>query len=84
MAPYLCQWEAIKYAKEKGCTLYDFWGVAETDDPADPWSGITRFKEGFGGEKVIFAGGYDMILDKLWYNCLSLLARIRRLVQGRY
>lgn len=78
MAPYLCQWEAIKYAKSNGCTLYDFWGVAETDDPQDPWSGISRFKEGFGGEKVTFPGSYDLVLDNFWYNLLTLMARARK------
>lgn len=81
MAPYLCQWEAIKYAKKHGCTLYDFWGVAETDDPKDPWAGITRFKEGFGGEKVIFAGTYDIVLNKFWYNVLTIAAKIKHLVK---
>lgn len=79
MAPYLCQWEAIKYAKSKGCKFYDFWGVAETDDPKDPWAGITRFKEGFGGGKVIFPGDYDIVINKFWYNTLTLLAKLRRI-----
>lgn len=28
MAPYLLQWEAIKYYKTKGFKWYDFWGIA--------------------------------------------------------
>jgi len=82
MAPYLCQWEAIRYAKSKGCKIYDFWGVAETDDPNDSWAGISRFKEGFGGEKVVFPGSYDLVISNLWYNFLSLLAKIRRIARG--
>lgn len=81
MAPYLCQWEAIKYAKTQGCHYYDFWGVAETDDPKDPWAGISRFKEGFGGEKIIFPGSYDYVLHPFWYNLLTLLAKIKHLVR---
>jgi lipid II:glycine glycyltransferase (peptidoglycan interpeptide bridge formation enzyme) len=82
MAPYLCQWEAIRYAKSKGCKIYDFWGVAETDDPNDSWAGISRFKEGFGGEKVVFSGSYDLVINSFWYNLLSLLAKIRRIARG--
>lgn len=81
MAPYLCQWEAIKYAKERGCSCYDFWGVAETDDPADPWAGISRFKEGFGGEKVIFPGSYDIIISSFWYNLFTLAAKLKHIVK---
>lgn len=79
MAPYLCQWEAIKYAKQKGLSYYDFWGVAETDDKKDPWFGISRFKEGFGGEKVVFPGSYDYVLSNFWYNGLTTLAKMRRI-----
>jgi peptidoglycan pentaglycine glycine transferase (the first glycine) len=81
MAPYLCQWTAIVEAKNRGCLEYDFWGVSESDDPNDPWSGITRFKEGFGGEKVLFPGGFDLVLKPFWYNVLTLLARLRHLVR---
>ena len=81
MAPYLCQWEAIRYAKSKGCKIYDFWGVAETDDPDDSWAGISRFKEGFGGEKVVFPGSYDLVISSFWYNLLTLLARVRHLLR---
>ncbi|MDQ3706670.1 MAG: peptidoglycan bridge formation glycyltransferase FemA/FemB family protein [Chloroflexota bacterium] len=37
MPTYLLQWEAIRWAREQGCTLYDFWGIpdAPTEDDAD-------------------------------------------------
>lgn len=81
MAPYLCHHEAVKYARREGFDYYDMWGVAETDDPRDPWRGITRFKEGFGGQKVVFPGGYDIVIDGFWYNVLTSAARLRRLVK---
>lgn len=78
MAPYLCQREAIKYAKSQNCNLYDFWGIAETDDPNDPWAGITRFKSGFGGEKVVFPGAFDLPVNKSLYYLLTKAVRARR------
>lgn len=81
MAPFLCHMEAIKYAKKNGCKYYDMWGVAESDDPSDPWFGITRFKQGFGGERVIFSGSYDYVVNKFWYNMLTLLAKLRRFIK---
>lgn len=81
MAPYLCQWEAIKEAKKRGCSYYDFWGVSENDDPNDPWAGITRFKEGFGGRKVVFPGTYDIVLKPFWYNVLTIMAKLKHLLR---
>lgn len=81
MAPYLCQWEAIREARNRGCKYYDFWGIAETDSEDDPWAGITRFKKGFGGEEVSFAGSYDLILSNFWYNTLLKGAKVKRMYQ---
>ena len=33
MPNYLLQWEAIRWAREQGCTVYDFWGIP--DAPAE-------------------------------------------------
>lgn len=33
MPNYLLQWEAIKWARSQGCTVYDFWGIP--DAPSD-------------------------------------------------
>lgn len=79
MAPYLCHWEAIKCAHQKGCKYYDLWGISENNDPHDPWTGITRFKAGFGGEKVFFAGSYDFIVSPFWYNLFSVAAKLRKI-----
>lgn len=81
MAPYLCQWEAIKSAKQQGCAYYDFWGVAATDNPNDTWAGISRFKEGFGGEKIVFPGSYDIIVNSFWYHLLTLAAKIKHILR---
>lgn len=75
MAPHLLQWEAIKKARELGCALYDFWGIAPSDDPNHPWAGITRFKTGFGGRAVSYLPSQELTLKPFWHN---LYRRLRR------
>lgn len=78
MGPHLLQWEAILKAKEKKCTQYDFWGIApkgHTEEHA--WAGITRFKEGFGGEKYYLAGSLDYIYKLLWYRMYMAMSQKR-------
>lgn len=75
MAPYLLQWTLIKKAKESGYKYYDFYGI-----DALKWPGVTRFKTGFGGFTVSYAGTQDIILNPLVYNLYNILRRIRRLI----
>lgn len=67
MPNYLLQWEMIKWAKGRGCTMYDFRGISGDLDPKNPLYGLYRFKRGFGGSMVEFIGDYDLVLSKGWY-----------------
>ena len=62
MAPYLLQWESMQEAKRRGAKEYDLWGV-----DAKKWPGLTRFKRGFGGEKISYIGSYDYIYNRFLY-----------------
>ena len=78
MAPHLLQWESIKWAKNNGYKKYDFFGVAEDGSAVDhPWAGITRFKMGFGGERVDYIGAYDLVLDSTFYAIFNIGRRMR-------
>ena len=68
MPTYLLQWEAIKRAKERGCTAYDLWGAPETFDESDSMWGVFRFKEGLGGEVVRTLGAWDYAPNPFWYK----------------
>lgn len=41
------------------------------------WSGITRFKAGFGGEAVHHPPPMDLVFRRGWYTLLAALARMR-------
>lgn len=68
MASYALQWRAMELAKEKGCTEYDFFGVAPQADPSHPMYGLYRFKTGFGGTMYHRLGCWDYPLDKDKYQ----------------
>jgi len=73
MAPFLLQWTLIKLAKSKNYKYYDFYGI---DDQM--WPGVTRFKLGFSGRRISYAGTLDIILNKPKYHLYNLLRRLKR------
>lgn len=66
MAPYLLHWKALKEAKKRGCTSYDWHGIVL--DKKHPWAGISRFKQGFPGKEVNYPGSYDIIFSPILYQ----------------
>ena len=76
----LLQWEAMKWAKERGCTVYDMWGAPDELDESDPMWGVYRFKIGFGGEFVEQVGTWDYPSSRVLYWVYSVA--IPRLLAG--
>lgn len=74
MPTYLLQWEAMRWAKARGCTVYDLWGAPDDfDDPDDSLAGVWRFKEGLGGNIVRHVGAWDYPLKPALYTAYSRL-----------
>lgn len=76
MPTYLIQWEAIRWAKGRGCTSYDLWGVPDRDQEtleaefskrADGLWGVYRFKRGFGGQLMRSCGAWDKVYHRPAY-----------------
>jgi peptidoglycan pentaglycine glycine transferase (the first glycine) len=76
MPTYLLQWEAMKWAKARGCKEYDLWGVPDEDEATleanfekrhDGLWGVYRFKRGFGGEVKRAAQALDRVYNPLLY-----------------
>ncbi len=65
MPNYLLQWEAIRWAKSRGASSYDFWGIPETEAEDESMAGVYRFKRGWGGRVVQFPGCYEYIYRPL-------------------
>ena len=81
MPNHLLQWEAIRWAKREGCTLYDFWGAPDALDESDPMWGVYRFKAGFGGRLVRHIGAYDYPASRplYWFYTLAMPHYLERL-----
>lgn len=76
MPAYLLQWEAIRWAKARGCEEYDLWGVPDEDEETleaqfesrhDGLWGVYRFKRGFGGQLKRAAQALDRVYNPLPY-----------------
>jgi lipid II:glycine glycyltransferase (peptidoglycan interpeptide bridge formation enzyme) len=85
MAPYLAQWEAIRWALDRGAQTYDLWGVPDADEAEleagfeqrrDGLWGVYRFKRGWGGRLARTVGAWDRVYSPLLYR--SYLAYLGR------
>ncbi|MBI4396554.1 MAG: peptidoglycan bridge formation glycyltransferase FemA/FemB family protein [Elusimicrobia bacterium] len=87
MPNHLMQWTLIRWAKSKGCRLYDFRAVPSNPSPEDPLYGLFRFKKGFGGELTEFVGEFDRVYSpwfyKLWVHGWPLFKSLRKKVLQR-
>ncbi len=82
MAPYLLQWEAIRWAKSRGATEYDMVAVppkSQLDNPQHHQAGLYSFKRMFSEEVTEFVGCYDLPLSyraKQWDKYEGIYSRI--------
>jgi lipid II:glycine glycyltransferase (peptidoglycan interpeptide bridge formation enzyme) len=72
MPNHLLQWEAIRWAKAQGYTVYDLWGAPDVLDKSDPLWGVYKFKEGFGDQFVCHIGAYDYPVSRFLYQLYTV------------
>lgn len=86
MPTYLLQWEAMRWARARGCRTYDLWGVPDADRERleaeftrrrDGLWGVYRFKRGFGGDLVRWTGAWDRPYHPAAYRLYRLYLRLR-------
>jgi peptidoglycan pentaglycine glycine transferase (the first glycine) len=87
MPAYALQWAAIRWAKARGCTTYDLYGVPDEDKETleahfterhDGLWGVYRFKRGFGGRLVRYGGAFDYVYNRPLYRIYHLALRLRK------
>ncbi|MBI2053124.1 MAG: peptidoglycan bridge formation glycyltransferase FemA/FemB family protein [Candidatus Sungbacteria bacterium] len=70
MAPHLLHWRIIQEALRRGYGHYDWWGIDERR-----WSGVTRFKRGFGGRQVAHPPSVNIAYRRVWYTFYAAAKR---------
>lgn len=76
MPTYLLQWEAMRWARQRGAEEYDLYGVPDADEATleaqfesrrDGLWGVYRFKRGFGGQVRRAVPALDRVYQPLLY-----------------
>jgi lipid II:glycine glycyltransferase (peptidoglycan interpeptide bridge formation enzyme) len=79
---YLLFWEAVKLGKKEGIQYLDLFGGMKPEDCSDkhPWSGISNFKQGFGGKTVSYIHPRDIVIKPIlyWPNYIFNTLRYKR------
>ena len=81
MGAYGVQWAAIQWAKARGCTTYDLWGIPDADEAtleaefetrSDGLWGVYGFKRGWGGQVVRSEGAFDKVYNGMVYKAYGV------------
>ncbi len=88
MSNYLLQWEAMRWARRRGCSTYDFWGMADLEAENDPMAGVHRFKAGFRPCLVQHSATLDLPIRASTYLAITRIALpmrtlLQRMLSGR-
>ena len=75
---YLIQWEAIREAKRRNMSRYNFWGVAPHGETQHRFHGVSVFKRGFGGEDVEYLHAQDLVIAPARYGASWSIEQIRK------
>ena len=61
MAPYILQWEIMRWLRGRGVTSYDLVAVPRPSEmtPEHPFAGLQRFKSGFNQHVTEYVGAWD-------------------------
>lgn len=79
---YLYIWEAIKLAKARNHSHFNFWGITPAAAKADhPWTGLTKFKMKFPGSIFRWNTAKDFPVDPR-YLLTNLFERFDKLRKG--
>ncbi len=78
MPNHLLQWNAIRWARERGCEYYNFRGIPDVLEEGQELWGVYLFKRGFGGSPLRFLQTHDLVYHPLPYEAYRRLLDLKR------
>ena len=73
----LLHMQAMRDARERGISRYNFWGITGVDETKHRFYGVSQFKRSFGVEELKYLHAHDMILKPAKYKFNYLVEKIR-------
>lgn len=68
---------AILFAKESGCEMFDFYGISPVDaPPTHSLYGITKFKLSFGATRIATLGTWELPVRKFRYRIYKTVLKL--------
>lgn len=86
MPNHALHWTAMQWAKARGCTRYDLWGIPSMNETSAAENlaaenlppSLYQFKQGFGGQVVRYTGAYDFIFNAPRFQLYQLARKLRK------
>ena len=75
---YLLQYRCIQWAKERGCSYFDFRTIPEILEPGEEMWGVYEYKKGFGGFSRLNMPTQDYVYRPWLYSGWRKLVELRR------
>jgi peptidoglycan pentaglycine glycine transferase (the first glycine) len=82
-AAYLLQYRCFLWAKEKGCSSFDFRTIPEILEPGEEMWGVYQYKQGFGGFSRLNMPTQDYVYRPLLYAAWSKAVEARRALRRK-
>ena len=78
----LLHMQAMRDARKRGITRYNFWGIVDEADTKHRFYGVSVFKRGFGVQELKYLPAHDLIINKpAYYFKTYLIESLRRKIR---
>jgi len=74
----LLHMQAMRDARERGITRYNFWGIVDEEDMKHRFYGVSVFKRGFGVDELRYVPAHDIVIKPAAYLKTKAIETARR------
>lgn len=74
----LLHMEAMRDARARGISRYNFWGIVGEDETWHRFYGVSQFKRGFGVDEFKYVPAHDLVLKPGRYLVTKLIEQARK------